>query len=291
MNTALIFAAIGLFVLQTLSMKLQHAPLLHQKLLVNCAFCALSFAALGAGALCMPAAFRMQPITLLCGLAFGIVFSLTILFYNLAIAAGPLSYTTFYFSASMLIPTFAGLLFFGESFRWALAVAMALFFVAFSLLNLHPGQTEQKPNRRWPLYCLLAFVCNGLSAVVQKSQQTLCQGTEALGMMLAGFGFACISYGILYLVVRPREHCENSLSLIRQNTAAIALLALGSTGGNLLLTWLAGRVSASYLFPLVQGGIILGVTVCSVLFFREKLSLRGKIGLFAGICAIVLINF
>ena len=43
MNTALIFAAIGLFVLQTLSMKLQHAPLLHQKLLVNCAFCAANF--------------------------------------------------------------------------------------------------------------------------------------------------------------------------------------------------------------------------------------------------------
>ena len=40
--------------------------------------------------------------TLRHGIAFGVLFALTILFYNLAIASGPLSYTTFYFSASML---------------------------------------------------------------------------------------------------------------------------------------------------------------------------------------------
>ena len=64
------------------------------------------------------------------------------------------------------------------------------------------------------------------------------------------------------------------------------------TGGwsRLLLTWLAGRVDASYLFPLVQGSIIVGVTLCSVLLFREKLSARGRLGILLGVAAIAVIN-
>ena len=58
----------------------------------------------------------------------------------------------------------------------------------------------------------------------------------------------------------------------------------------LLLTWLAGRTPASYLFPLVQGGIVVGVTLCSVLFFKEKLSRRSCFGLALGVCAIAVIN-
>jgi len=71
----------------------------------------------------------------------------------------------------------------------------------------------------------------------------------------------------------------------------IVLVGLSSLSGNFLLIYLAGRTSASYLFPLVQGSIIVGVTLISVLFFKEKLSLQGKIGLLTGIAAIVIINF
>ena len=79
-------------------------------------------------------------------------------------------------------------------------------------------------------------------------------------------------------------------ALLRQNALAAVLLAGGSVGGNLLLTWLAGRVDASYLFPLVQGSIIVGVTLCSVLLFREKLSARGRLGILLGVAAIAVIN-
>ena len=60
--------------------------------------------------------------------------------------------------------------------------------------------------------------------------------------------------------------------------------------GNLLLTVLAGRVDSSYLFPLVQGSIIVGVALCSALLFREKLSPRGWLGIALGVAAIVTIQ-
>ena len=61
-------------------------------------------------------------------------------------------------------------------------------------------------------------------------------------------------------------------------------------GGNLLLTLLSGQTDGSYLFPLVQGSIVPGVTLCSVIFFREKLTLRGKLGILAGAMGIIILN-
>ena len=277
MTAVFLLCTIILFVLQTLSMKLQHAEHLPQKLLVNCAFSLLAAAAMGAGRLAVPDMFTVSPATLRHGIAFGVLFALTILFYNLAIASGPLSYTTFYFSASMLVP--------------ALAAAVALFLAAFWCLNVAPGGA-QKPEPRWLALCALTFLCNGLCAVVQKSQQNATGGAEAAGLMLVGFCTAAACYALAYLALRGRlpAGAADGAALLRQNALAAVLLAGGSVGGNLLLTWLAGRVDASYLFPLVQGSIIVGVTLCSVLLFREKLSARGRLGILLGVAAIAVIN-
>ena len=291
MTAVFLLCTIILFVLQTLSMKLQHAEHLPQKLLVNCAFSLLAAAGMGAGRLAVPDMFTVSPATLRHGIAFGVLFALTILFYNLAIASGPLSSTTFYFSASMLVPAFAGVLLFGEALTFTLAAAVALFLAAFWCLNVAPGGA-QKPEPRWLALCALTFLCNGLCAVVQKSQQNATGGAEAAGLMLVGFCTAAACYALAYLALRGRlpAGAADGTALLRQNALAAVLLAGGSVGGNLLLTWLAGRVDASYLFPLVQGSIIVGVTLCSVLLFREKLSARGRLGILLGVAAIAVIN-
>ena len=198
MTAVFLLCTIILFVLQTLSMKLQHAEHLPQKILVNCAFSLLAAAAMGAGRLAVPDMFTVSPATLRHGIAFGVLFALTILFYNLAIASGPLSYTTFYFSASMLVPAFAGVLLFGEALTFTLAAAVALFLAAFWCLNVAPGGA-QKPEPRWLALCALTFLCNGLCAVVQKSQQNATGGAEAAGLMLVGFCTAAACYALAYL--------------------------------------------------------------------------------------------
>lgn len=291
MNECLLVGTIALFVLQTLSLKLQRAEYLPQKLLANGAFSLLAAAVMGVGRLIVPAMFAVSKTTFWYGIAFGVLFALTILFYNLAIASGPLSYTTFYFSASMLVPALAGVALFGEPLTVSLCLAVGLFLAAFWCLS---GSSDGKKlsNPRWLLLCLLSFLCNGLCAVVQKGQQNATGGTQAAGLMLVGFCVAACCYFVAYLLLRSRQPApaQKASTLLAQNKLAILLLALGSVGGNLLLTHLAGTSNASYLFPLVQGSIIVGVTVCSRLFFGERIAVRGKLGVALGLVAIVVIH-
>lgn len=296
MTYLLIAASVLFFILQTLALRFLKAPSLPDKLLANGCFSLL--AAFVLGALCPFASgfLHVSPDTWLYGALFGALFAATLLFYNLALETGPLSYTAFYFSSSMLISALAGIFLFHETMR-AVPYAVILFLIAFFLLNF-PGEGQkntEKPNKKWYLYCFLTFLCNGSLSVVQKSHQIVLQGTEAPGLTVAGFSFAAVFCLLLWLLLflsgKKRGLSKNPVPMLRKNLLPIVLVGLSSLSGNFLLIYLAGRTSASYLFPLVQGSIIVGVTLISVLFFKEKLSLQGKIGLLTGIAAIVIINF
>lgn len=288
MNTLLILLTISLFVLQTLALKLVRTKQLSEKLLTNCAFTFLAAAALGILAIFFPQLRTFSAPTILCGIAFGVLFALTILFYLSAISCGPLSYTSFYLSASMLLPAGAGILFFREKLSVTLLIAICFFLAAFYCLNV-TGE-DKSAGRKWQLFCFLTFLCNGSSGIVQKTHQYLSSGSEAAGLMLVGFSAATLCYGIAFLWARKTEGTPADTWPLKQNLLPICLLAIASLGGNLLLTFLAGHLDGSYLFPLVQGSIILGVTLCSVLFFHERLTLRGKLGILAGTIGIILIN-
>lgn len=295
MNLLLLIITIMLFVGQSLAVKLVKADTVAQRILVNTAFCAVSAAVMSGLAVFTPLVGSISPATVCLGLVFGLIFMLTMLFYNLAVSCGPLSYTAFYFSSSMLLTAAAGVILFKEPFTASLAGAAVLFMGAFYCLNVDPGQ-KSKPNPRWLVFCALTLVCNSLLSIVQKYHQQIMEGKQSSGLMLIGFLSAFFFYLISWIVLNRRKPTESAVSeigvwaVLRKNRIPVCLLALASLGGNLILTWLAGRLASSYVFPLVQGSIILGVSLASVWVFGERLSGRGKFGIALGLAAIVLIN-
>ena len=291
MNLVWLTITIALFLAQTFSMKLQKAPALRQKLLLNGVSSLLAALALGLLAVWGPGRFALSAPTLWLGALFGALFCMTILFYNLALGAGPMSQTAFYFSSSMLLPTLAGVLWFGEPARLPQCLALGLFLAAFYCLN--SGQARTVPaSPRWRVYCALAFLCNGTAAIVQKMQQAMTGGAQALELNGVGFASAALCCGAGCWLLRKRNPAggKGPLALLRANLPAVLLLAGGSAGGNALLTFLAGRLPAGYLFPLVQGSIVVGAAVCATLLFGERLPPRGKLGLALGVAAIAVIN-
>lgn len=298
MNTVLIMISIILFSGQTLSMKLIKPGPLRERMLIYSGFTFIAAVGLLLFCLFQPEARQISSETLIFGILFGLGFMLTIIFYNLAISTGPLSYTAFYFAASMLIPTVTGVIAFNEAITVASIVAVILFLGAFYFINVNPDPKNEstKKGDRWLLYCLLTFLLNGLLAVIQKFHQHQMEGTQSSGLMLVGFCSAFVFYLLAYLVqyATGKKHEKLTLSgesaTLRHNVLPMVLLAATSLIGNIIMTFLSGVVPSAYLFPLVQGSVIVSITICSMLLFREKLTTYGKIGITLGVVAIVVIN-
>ena len=56
------------------------------------------------------------------------------------------------------------------------------------------------------------------------------------------------------------------------------------------MTYLADKVDGAILYPCINGGLCLLLTVMSCIFFREKLTLKKSIAIALGCAAIVILN-
>lgn len=237
---------------------------------------------------------RIGPVTVGFGVLFGVILIATIACYFYAMQTGPLSYTAFFYSASMVIPALAGVLVWRDTFRWTMGVGIALFVAAFYLICVPGAGAGGRKSRRWMVLCFATFVLNGSLSVLVKAQQMATHGREAAGMTTMAFTSAFVlAVAVYVLLLGARKSFPAAKGELRHmGRLALPLLALavGNGGGNLSVTWLSSRISSAYLFPTVLGGMMVGVTVYSVLALREKLDRFGAAGLLCGIAALVAIN-
>ncbi|MFA9380042.1 MAG: hypothetical protein ACERKO_03175, partial [Acetanaerobacterium sp.] len=216
--------------------------------------------------------------TVVYGLLFAVVFVATITSYYYAMQIGPLSYTAFFYSASMVIPSLAGVFIWKDEFRYTEGIGILLFLAAFYLISVPGAQESSKGNRKWMLLCLITWLLNGSLSVIVKAQQMALKGMQATSMTTVAFTGAFFLSIIVYAVMLLKAG-ENKASSLRKDIGrlrffAVCLLAVavGNGGGNFTVTYLSSRVSSAYLFPTVLGGMMVGITIYSVILLKEKIN-------------------
>ena len=107
--------------------------------------------------------------TIALGLLFGVVTALSNYYKMVSLSCGPMHITLLITTSSMIIPTLSGV-FFGEGFSVykLLAVFVLIFFIYLSLEKKNNVQI----NKKWLIFCALAFVLQGSIGVLQKIHQS-----------------------------------------------------------------------------------------------------------------------
>lgn len=290
MTTALILLAIFFFGIQPIAMKKIEVTSLRENILQTGLFSGV--VAVGFWIWAAFARISISSVTFWYGILFGTVFIATIACYYYAMHTGPLSYTSFFYSASMIIPALAGVLIWNDTFRWTAGVGIALFLVAFYFISV-PGTKERgKGNRKWLILCAATWFLNGSLSVIVKAQQMAMKGQEASSMTTVAFTCACVLSFVLYFILAASAGQKAGAEIRHMGVYTLPLLALslGNGGGNLTITYLSSRVSSAYLFPVVLGGMMVAVTAYSVLALKEKINKYGVIGMTIGIAALLILN-
>lgn len=292
MNWIGILLAVFFFSIQPLAMRKIEIHSLRENILQTGVFSSLVAVCFWIWALA--AHFTFSAATILWGIVFGCGLIVTIACYYYAMHTGPLSYTSFFYSASMVIPALAGCLFWNETLHVTALIGILLFLVAFYCVSVLGGTSGGKVSRRWLLLCFATWLLNGSLSVIVKIQQSATGGKEASSLTTIAFSCSCILALTVYVVLAalhdtPAEKSAECRSL-GTYAGQLVLLALGNGGGNCTITWLSARVSSAYLFPVVLGGMMVVVTLYSVLVLHEKLSHGGIAGLVLGAAALLILN-
>jgi len=238
--------------------------------------------------------FALSGYTLGMAVLFGIVTAAQQITNSAALSAGPWSYTSVIISMSTVITALSGMLFFDESIRVTQFFGIALMLVCL-VLSVKPESGEQKKKSlRWFLWCLASCVCCGGVGILQKIHQSSDHRGELTMFLVIAFigSFLFSSANLLLGIIRNKGNAE---PVLPPHTSAPLLAMLFAVGGigvalnNLINLYLSGVVESAVFFPTVNGGGLILITAASLLFFREKLTLRQWIGMVFGIAAVLLL--
>ena len=216
--------------------------------------------------------------TIFLGALFGVVTALSNYYKMQSLSCGPMHITLLITTSSMIIPTMSGV-FFGESFSVykLILVFVLIFFIYLSLEK----KNSTEINKKWLIFCALAFVLQGSIGVLQKIHQSSEHKDE-----IGGFLFVAFICSIVYSHFRAKKGFK-ALNFNRKLFIFAPICGLCTFLMNFLNLRLSGLLPSQIFFPVVNGSAIILSSVMSVIIFKEKLTKRQIMGLCGGILSLI----
>lgn len=216
---------------------------------------------------------------------FAAAYGSAVLFSFLAIREGSMSFTCLATSYSLFIPTIYGLLFLKESASLYLYIGFAL--LAISIFFINSKKDDNAFTVKWLIYALLAFLGNGFASTTQTMQQLKFEGNYKSEFMILAL---IIVSGLFWVLALTGEKSEIKPCFKKAGVFMVFTGLANAVVNQLVMTLVSRGMPASIMFPVISGGGIIFTTMVSVLFYKEKLTLKQYIGLLCGAASVVFMS-
>lgn len=227
-------------------------------------------------------------VTLLCGIAYGIISAVFQVVYTAALGAGPVSLTVMIGSFGSLFPILYGLLFCNETIQIQNWLGIILVVLSL-LLTSELGSVHKKDlNLKWFILALVNMFCEGALVITAKIQKQFVTG-EDRSMILLAYAIASLLLFAYFLLV-PGMKAKKTVKLTPKLLGVIGIIAVIMAAYSPLMMLCMGQLPVSIFSPLMNIGCAIVITILSFILFREKLTRNQKISLILGIPAIFLLT-
>ena len=186
---------------------------------------------------------------------------------------------------SVVLPTLAGLVLFGEKLNFVASMGIVLALVALVLVVGGKGQTDKPNKTRW-LLPILIFFGTGTGDILMKLTEQKNTAPD-MSFMIAFIYMVALLFGILLV----------AFDLIRKKSrwqwkSAIGGIGLGVI--NYFSTFFVYQAMRQFdnvvLFPIYNIGVVSLTALTGWLLFKEKLTWKNYLGLAIAIIAVILIT-
>ena len=255
----------------------------------------LSFIGAAALIILSGAEFSASPFSVLLGLLFGITIMGHSCASSVAIQMGPWAYTSVLVALAVVIPAFSGAVIWDEPLSWLDFVGL-VFMIVCILLSVKKDKESKKASIKWLLSCVIAMVCMAGIGLVQKTHQSSSHKSEITVFLTTAFIFSAICSTVIYLLKSRsvKERNERTSVKLPKRDKLRAYLIMICAGFSLALNhninlYLSGALDSVVFFPSMCACELLGITLASLLLFKERLSRRQWMGFVCGIIAVLLL--
>ena len=229
----------------------------------------------------------INALTLLWGIAYGLVQASFVLFKTLALRSGPVSVTTLIGNSSLLLSIIVSAILWNEKIIFIQCIGVALLIFSIILCTYRKSETVFKAN--WKIYSFFFAVFSGLVGITFKAFSKSGNTEYTNDMMIIASFIMTVCYLLISIKANSIKPFLNPDS--KQNFIFYALLTgLLSCVYNRLNITLSGKIDAVIFFPVFNGGVILLSCVLGFVLCGEKLTLKQTLGIITGCVALCIIG-
>ena len=228
---------------------------------------------------------------MLFALAFGVLFVLTITMIVVTMSRGPLGPSGLIIDMNIVITVLFGALFWKEPLTPVQLAALMILLTVIVLLALPEQKETARMRIGWLLTALLTMLLNGALNIVQASAFMVCENLSSSDFtfwsLLMGMPVCLLLAGGLRLFAGARLDRQEPLR-------KLPLIATGQGVGTAVAYYFHNEalllLPSVIVFPVVVGVENGLLTLSSILFFKEKFTLRKGVALGLGLIGILMIN-
>lgn len=209
-----------------------------------------------------------------------------------AMRSGTVILCTMAGSAGLLLPIFAGALWWGESVSVWQWMGIAVLLVSGWLLVGSSRKIYTNFSGKTLLLLAGSLLFNGLTMVAQKLFSLYAEGGNAASFNFWGFLISALALAAAFCLRKAKRRGEGPFitPLPGKIYLYCGILAAAVLIISQLSTVAAKTVPSAVLFTVVNGGGTVLAALTAAVFFKEKLTLRSGSGVLLGVAALIVIN-
>lgn len=223
---------------------------------------------------------------LLFGGIYGLSYSACFIGQILAIKEGSVSLTALILSYSLVIPTLFGVIVYNELPSTPFYIGFVLLVVSLLFVGIPREKNTLKITKKWVIYVVIAFISNGICAIVMSRYQMITNGGDSFGFMSCAMLCAVI-ISLVALLISKENKKEKAIRTALYGGVCGTINAASNLS---LMILCLGAIPLSVVYPTISAGSLVISAVLSRILFKEKLDKLGIIGVLIGVISVALMN-
>lgn len=189
----------------------------------------------------------------------------------------------------VLVPLVFGQLFLNEQVKLTQWLGLGVLLVAAYIMCSYNNSIKEKITFSSFLLLMLCGFANGITDFSQKLFVNQMPNVPASVFNFYTYVFSAISLAVAFFLTKGKEESKGKSDL-KKIVGYILVMAICLFGNSYFKTLAAERLDSVLLYPLNQGASLILSSVMSVVLFREKMTVKGIVGIATAFLGLLIIN-
>lgn len=220
----------------------------------------------------------------------GITTSIFVVCWLISVKKGAYMMLDVFLMLGVLVPLLAGKLFFHETVTVTQWIGLGIIFVAVYIMCSYSNSIKGRMSITSFVLLVLCGVANGLTDFSQKLFIKMASDVPIAIFNFYTYVFSAITLFVFYCIFKQKGQEEQQGSNIKKIFGYVLVMSICLFANSLFKTMAAGYLDSAKLYPLNQGASLILSSMMSVILFRERLMLKGIIGIVIAFVGLILLN-